>query len=310
MRGPTAQTLLALTIWVTLIGCSAGATCPEVKFVGVGNSSEKTAVLIGCPGKPGVPGLQGPQGPPGPAGMKGEKGDQGLKGERGDTGLPGVSALGTAKNCKELLDQGAYQNGWYTIYPPQNYPMTVLCDMETDGGGWIVFQRRMDGSVDFYRDWNSYKRGFGNQWSEFWLGNDKIHVLTSNGTFELRVDLADFDNITAHALYTNFSITGESQNYTLHLGSFKGGNAGDSLFKWHNNMAFTTKDKDNDKGSNTNCAVRYNGAWWYEACHDSNLNGLYLEGENNQKGEGVNWSSLKPSNYSLKVSEMKFRPQT
>ncbi|XP_053551353.1 ficolin-1-B isoform X2 [Bombina bombina] len=265
MRGPTAQTLLALTIWVTLIGCSAGATCPEVKFVGVGNSSEKTAVLIGCPGKPGVPGLQGPQGPPGPAGMKGEKGDQGLKGERGDTGLPGVSALGTAKNCKELLDQGAYQNGWYTIYPPQNYPMTVLCDMETDGGGWIVFQRRMDGSVDFYRDWNSYKRGFGNQWSEFWLGNDKIHVLTSNG---------------------------------------------DSLFKWHNNMAFTTKDKDNDKGSNTNCAVRYNGAWWYEACHDSNLNGLYLEGENNQKGEGVNWSSLKPSNYSLKVSEMKFRPQT
>ncbi|KAJ1145722.1 hypothetical protein NDU88_012006 [Pleurodeles waltl] len=100
-----------------------------------------------------------------------------------------------ARNCKELLDRGTTLSGWYTICPEDGKPMTVLCDMDTDGGGWIVFQRRWDGSVDFFRDWKTYKRSFGSQMTDFWLGNDNLHHLTVTGNII----------ITFFVLYSNFA---------------------------------------------------------------------------------------------------------
>ena len=99
--------------------------------------------------------------------------------------------------------------------------------METDDGGWTVFQRRMDGSVDFYRFWKHYQQGFGNLSGEFWLGLDKIHRLTSTAT-QLRVDLKDFDGNSRYALYASFSVGDSSSKYTLLVSGYTG-NAGDSL---------------------------------------------------------------------------------
>ena len=84
--------------------------------------------------------------------------------------------------------------------------MYVLCDMTTDSGGWTIFQRRLDGSVDFYLGWTSYKNGFGNLKGEFWLGNDKLHRLTAADDVMLRVDLEDFNRNTAYAEYTTFKV--------------------------------------------------------------------------------------------------------
>jgi len=174
--------------------------------------------------------------------------------------------------------------------------------MHTDGGGWTVFQRRQDGSVDFYRGWNDYKAGFGQLTAEFWLGNDKIHRLTASRPSSLRVELEDWNGVKAYAKYGKFSIGDEQAQYRLEVGSYSG-TAGDSL-TYHNNMAFSTKDKDNDKWS-TNCAASFRGAWWYKSCSWSHLNGQYLRGRSNW---GVTmWYAFR-NTLSLKFTEMKQRP--
>ena len=69
----------------------------------------------------------------------------------------------------------------------------VYCDMENDGGGWTVFQRRVDGSVDFYRDWKNYTHGFGSLEGEHWLGLSKLHRLANVSVpNEVQVDMGDF----------------------------------------------------------------------------------------------------------------------
>ena len=178
--------------------------------------------------------------------------------------------------------------------------------MSTDGGGWTVFQRRQDGSVDFYRGWNDYKSGFGQLTAEFWLGNDKIHRLTAARPCSLRVELEDWNGVKAYAKYGNFNVSDQHAQYRLEVGSYSG-TAGDSL-AYHNNMAFTTKDRDSDKYTGSNCAVSYTGAWWYNSCHYSNLNGKYL-GNTQGSGKGVEWWYFRRA-LSLKFTELKLRPSS
>ena len=92
----------------------------------------------------------------------------------------------------------------------------------TPGRGWTVFQRRVDGSVDFDRNWVDYKNGFGNLSGEFWLGLDKIHRLSATGQNVLRVDLESFENETAYAVYESFSVGNERLVYILNVGNYSG----------------------------------------------------------------------------------------
>ncbi|XP_003911166.2 ficolin-2 [Papio anubis] len=300
-----------VTLLLTFLGLAwavqAADTCPEVKVVGL-EGSDKLTILRGCPGLPGAPGPKGEAGTNGKRGEHGPPGPPGKAGPPGSKGAPGEPqpCLTGPHTCKDLLDRGHFLSGWHTIYLPDCRPLTVLCDMDTDGGGWTVFQRRVDGSVDFYRDWAAYKRGFGSRLGEFWLGNDNIHALTAQGTSELRVDLVDFEDNHQFAKYRSFKVADEKEKYNLVLGAFVEGSAGDSLTS-HNNHSFSTKDQDNDVNTG-NCAVMYQGAWWYRTCHVSNLNGRYLRGAHDSFANGINWKSGKGYNYSYKVSEMKVRP--
>ncbi|KAI7798009.1 putative fibrinogen C domain-containing protein 1 [Triplophysa rosa] len=141
-------------------------------------------------------------------------------------------------------------------------------------------------------------------------GMKRIHALTIQANYELRIDLEDFENSTSFAHYGSFgvglfSVDPDEDGYPLSVSDYSG-TAGDSLLK-HNGMKFTTKDKDNDHSEN-NCASFYHGAWWYRNCHTSNLNGQYLRGQHTSYADGIEWSSWTGWQYSLKFTEMKIRP--
>ncbi|XP_075322608.1 tenascin [Odontesthes bonariensis] len=205
--------------------------------------------------------------------------------------------------CSQELLNGALQSGEVDIYPQgkDGGAVRVYCDMETDGGGWTVFQRRMNGKADFYRTWNEYKAGFGNLSEEFWLGNELLHKLTGVGPVSLRVDMRS-ENETAYAHYANFSIASEDRNYPLKVSGYTG-TAGDSM-TYHNGRPFSARDKNPDPVG-IHCAKAYMGGWWYKNCYKTNLNGLYGINSNNQ---GVVWIDWKGKDFSIPFTEMKFRP--
>ncbi|XP_072096753.1 tenascin isoform X2 [Mobula birostris] len=209
------------------------------------------------------------------------------------------------KDCSQTLLNGETSNGLQTIFLNGNrsQPLQVYCDMTTDGGGWMVFQRRENGEVDFFRKWKDYAAGFGDPSGEFWLGLENLHKITSEGYYELRVDLQDQGD-TAYATYDKFSISDAKSRYKLHIGEYRG-TAGDSL-SYHQGRPFSTRDRDNDVAV-TNCALSYKGAWWYKNCHRVNLNGKYGVANHSQ---GVNWYHWKGHEYSIEFVEMKLRPHT
>ena len=179
-------------------------------------------------------------------------------------------------DCKNAYESGERCSGVYIIRPIlSDPPFNVYCDMESDGGGWTVFQRRQDGSQDFYLYWDDYERGFGNLGGEFWLGLSKIHALTASAArSELRVDLKNSSGNTAYAKYRDFGVGDSASNYVLSVAGYTG-TAGDALSPVHSGQQFSTRDRDNDDASGSNCAVEYGAAWWYRACFASHLNGRY-----------------------------------
>ncbi|XP_037948114.1 fibrinogen C domain-containing protein 1-like [Teleopsis dalmanni] len=212
-------------------------------------------------------------------------------------------------NCAEALRN--YKNsGIYQIYIPKSglKPFYVYCLRDPNNGpGWTIIQRRQDGAINFFRKWIDYKLGFGNLEGEYFIGLEKLHAMTNNGIQELWFQLEDFANETRTAYYSSFAIDDESAKYSLSMVGKYSGNAGDS-FTVHAGAKFSTSDSDNDDWER-NCADQYKGAWWYKACQQSHLNGLYLRGEygKDKTGQGVNWFAWHGYFYSLKYTHMAIR---
>ncbi|XP_076001239.1 angiopoietin-related protein 4 [Genypterus blacodes] len=215
-------------------------------------------------------------------------------------------------DCHGLFLRGKTSSGVYTIQPANAQPFKVYCEMTADGG-WTVIQRRQDGSVDFDQLWQAYQKGFGGLNGEFWLGLEKIHSIAKDGDYVLQIKLSDWSSDVA-SVRLPFHLGGEDTKYSLHIqdpGTFSplesslGPDATDGL-------PFSTRDQDNDKKMDTNCAKHLSGGWWFSNCGHSNLNGRYFQSpppkQRHQRKQGIFWKTWRGRYYPLKSSKMMIAP--
>jgi len=146
--------------------------------------------------------------------------------------------------------------------------------------GWIIFHQHLGYTFDWQLPWADYKAGFGSIDADFWLGLEKVHLLTSSQPYRLRVEIQEWStNLWHSAEYWTFKIGDElNDKYRLEVSGYSG-DAGDSLqyegdwngdglfgHYYHNGMKFSTYDQDNDEYDYYNCAD-YRGGWWYNECY-------------------------------------------
>ncbi|NWQ59895.1 ANGP4 protein, partial [Neopipo cinnamomea] len=229
---------------------------------------------------------------------------------RGEQGV----GQGQALAPMECPHEAAQPAGGCTRLPTPRHPQPIpfshlqaYCDMETDQGGWTVIQLRANGSLSFQRSWREYKQGFGDAAGEYWLGNEAVHLLTSQVPYTLRVELQDWEGGQVYAQYGKFQLGSERQMYRLSLQDYSG-TAGQQSGLALQGTQFSTRDADNDNCL-CKCAQMLSGGWWFDACGLSNLNGIYYPARNNiRKLNGIRWHHFQGPSYSLKGTRMMIRP--
>ncbi|KAJ8033592.1 Angiopoietin-related protein 7 [Holothuria leucospilota] len=148
-------------------------------------------------------------------------------------------------DCYDAYQAGARDDGVYTIVPLgwPGTPINVSCDMSNAGGGWTIFQRRVDGITSFTRNWDSYKHGFGSldEGKDFWLGNEQIFFLTNQKNCKLRIDIMDSKGTPYYAEYSLFRIDDVTTKYKI---AYVGHHSGDTDngMKDLNGTVFSTSD--------------------------------------------------------------------
>jgi syndecan 4 len=207
----------------------------------------------------------------------------------------------TLFQVKQLVPQAP--TGSYEMSDVCNVPASfgfsktfAHCDMDTEGGKWLVIQRRINGSMDFYRNWTDYVYGFGDLDGEFWYGLEKIHCLTTREDVELRIEISNGTTPSLVWTYQLFRVQGAETNYRLTIGQGTGVGGTHDAMAYHNGRPFSTPDRDNDPVS-THCAVILEGAWWYKSCHHSNLNGKFGWHGTNR----LNWYLVHYTNVAMKI---------
>ncbi|NP_001191528.1 fibrinogen-related protein 1 precursor [Aplysia californica] len=184
-----------------------------------------------------------------------------------------------------------------SLFPPDNQShVNVVCQFDSPNSTpWTVFQKRYDGSVDFFRNFSDYENGFGNTTGEFWMGLKTLRRLVQSGDYELQIDLVSKNGVSYTRNYPHFSI-GPGPGYQLTVSGYDDNGKG---LSYHSGSDFSTFDK------NPKCPNQAHGGFWYKDCFYVNLNGLWgVDGF-----KSIAWVEIHDRHdFWFKKTTMKFRP--
>ena len=221
-------------------------------------------------------------------------------------------------NCKpkDCIDLKCYRvstaDGGAMIYP-ESISFTkieVTCKQTGDGGGWIVYLRRLDGSLSFKRTWDDYKSGFGEQGErkESWLGNENVYQLIKSfiyrgGLAQLRIEAYGFNGTSCVTTFDKFHLKDETDCYMLLFGNGVGSYGG-VVDDWIYSRARHFVTFDRIRGHDF-CFKKYSGGWWYgSSCHQVYFTGTYVQDNDISTKEFY----IKHFKMPLKAVDMLFRP--
>ncbi|CAF3788526.1 unnamed protein product [Adineta steineri] len=195
----------------------------------------------------------------------------------------------------------------------------VFCH-NTDYPQWLTIQNRETNSIDFNRTWIEYRRGFGNirNRTDFWIGNENLHWLTSTYSCRLKIEVTDWYNETRTATYEVFRIANQQDGYRIKISEYHGdmevSNKIDSFSRWHHNARFSTYDH---YATNTNCPQKHGGGgWWYHSgieCGHVQLNGRFATHSDGLVpfNTGILWIGWKSDrHYSFQRVNMAIQPKS
>ena len=172
----------------------------------------------------------------------------------------------------------------------------------------IPFLRRLDGSVNFTRDWVDYKSGFGDVYrcGEFWLGLDTLHSLTSSSSYGVRADMETWEGDRFWAEYSNMYVNTEADDYRLDVSGYNTSSSAGDGFIGISGRKFSTPGKDNDGLPGIDCGL--SSGWWYSNCGLMAPTRVY--GYTGLGGGGaVLWIPVYWNSYSFKTMELALIPR-
>ena len=198
------------------------------------------------------------------------------------------------------------------FYLGQGRRYDTPCHLKTEGGPWLVIQRRVNGAVSFYRSWAEYRSGFGSLKGDFWLGLDGIHYLSCLPNLKnLRIDIRDKHGTSGYATYSTFLVKDEESKYELKVNGYFG-NITDELVHSNGHKFMTYDSLDTDSWSSGSCSEKYKAEWWYYHCFKENLNLKFGPLQTNLIGQGVDdrymtWYTWNLTFEDIVLSEMKIQ---
>ncbi|XP_053959903.1 angiopoietin-1-like [Anastrepha ludens] len=169
--------------------------------------------------------------------------------------------LTAIRDCTEAKVKNGvrYKDGIYELHLSGFRPFNVYCltkclpeDPEDCYPWTVVLRNEHSDNGTLEKNWSEYQAGFGNANNDYFIGLDRLHVMTKTSPHALLVGV-DFES-ERFFYYDKFSIRGERSKYAVDVLENGRGDPGVYYFSYIKDFGFSTDG---------HCAIKQRRGWWY-----------------------------------------------